>query len=91
MDQAVVVFVSQFVFVMLKGTQQINVVRGRVLASAVVSFVLGVCGLLTLDILTTSFVHGAHWTVFAAFLVSGPAGIVAAIKGESLWKGNSTS
>lgn len=79
MGEAVVVFVSQFVFVMLKGTQQINVVKGRTMAAMGVSFALGVCGLSTLGIVTAAVNRGGNWYVYAAFLAGGPVGIAAAI------------
>ena len=79
MAEAVVVFLSQFVFVMLKGPPQINVVKGRTVAAMGVSFALGVCGLSTLGIVTTAINRGGNWCVYAAFLVGGPAGISAAM------------
>ena len=75
----VVVFVSQFVFVLLRGMQQINVVAGRKKMAAATSLGLGVTGLAVLDILTNSFVKESHWSVYVSYLVSGVAGILAAM------------
>jgi|TARA_R110000824_G_scaffold120382_1_gene275599 hypothetical protein len=71
----VVVFVAQFTFIALKGLQQINVVAGRFWRAGMVSFWLGVSGLVTLDILANSLVNGAHWTVYISYLASGVFGI----------------
>ena len=90
MEEAVIVFVSQFVFIMLKGRQQMHVVKGRTMAAAAVSFALGVCGLATLGVLTNALTRGASWLVYAAFLAGGPVGIVTAI-GMEKWKRNFTS
>jgi len=75
----VIVFVAQFMFIALKGLQQINVVAGRFAIASVVSFWLGVTGLITLDILANSLVNGAHWAVYVSYLTSGVAGIQTAM------------
>jgi uncharacterized membrane protein YuzA (DUF378 family) len=74
-----IVFVAQFMFIMLKGLQQINVVAGRVAVAGWVSLGLGITGLITLDILANSLVNGAHWSVYASYLLSGVLGIWAAM------------
>lgn len=74
-----IVFVAQFTFIMLKGMQQINVVAGRFALSGLVSFGLGVTGLVTFDILANSVVRGAHWSVYISYLCSGVLGIWAAM------------
>jgi hypothetical protein len=75
----VLVFVAQFMFIALKGMQQINVVAGRMAAAGWASLGLGVTGLITLDILANSLVNGAHWTVYVSYLASGVFGIWAAM------------
>lgn len=72
---AVLVFLAQFTFIALKGLQQINVVAGRFWRAGMVSFWLGVTGLVTLDILANSLVNGTHWMVYASYLSSGVFGI----------------
>lgn len=77
--ETTIVFVAQFFFIFLKGLQQINVIKERYMVSILVSFGLGVCGLLTMGIIAKAVTVGSHWSVYVGFLVGGPAGITAAI------------
>jgi ABC-type phosphate transport system permease subunit len=77
--EAVLVFVAQYFFILFKGLQQINVIKERYAVSMLVSFGLGVCGLLTMGIVAKAVVMGSHWTVYVGFLAGGPVGIVSAI------------
>ena len=77
--EAVVVFIAQYFFIMFKGLQQINVIKERYMLSMLISFGLGVCGLLTMGIVAKAVVVGSHWTVYVGFLAGGPMGIVSAI------------
>lgn len=77
--QCLTVFISQYLFILLKGMQQINVVEGRYKQSIAISLGLGICGLLTLGIITTAIVSGGSWLVYASYLAAGPSGIVTAI------------
>ena len=76
---ALIVFASQFTFIALKGSQQINVVAGRFWAAGAISRGLGVTGLVTLDIIANAMIHGSHWSVYASYLASGVCGIWAAM------------
>jgi uncharacterized membrane protein YuzA (DUF378 family) len=76
---ALIVFASQFTFIALKGSQQINVVAGRFWAAGAISLGLGVSGLVTLDIIANAMIHGSHWSVYASYLASGVCGIWAAM------------
>ena len=75
----VLVFVSHFIFIALKGSQQINVVAGRFWTAGAVSLGQGVTGLVTLDIIANAMIHGSHWSVYASYLASGVCGIWAAM------------
>ena len=77
------VFVAQAFFIFLKGLQQINVVAGRRVPAALVSFALGVTGLITLDILANGLVKGTHWLVYVSYLLAGVVGIIMAMYLES--------
>ena len=85
-----IVFIAQFFFIMLKGLQQINVINERYLISMLVSFGLGLCGLLTMGIVAKAVIIGSHWSVYAGFLAGGPAGIASAIWIERRIKAHST-
>ena len=75
----VLVFVSHFIFIALKGSQQINVVAGRFWAAGAGSRGRGVAGLGALDIIANAMIHGSHWSVYASYLASGVCGIWAAM------------
>ena len=77
--EAVVVFIAQYFFIMFKGLQQINVIKERYVLSILISFGLGVCGLLTMGIVAKAVVVGSHWATYVGFLAGGPMGIVSAI------------
>jgi len=75
----IVVFIAQYLFILLKGLQQINVIKERYRMSSLISLGLGVCGLLTMGIIAKSVVVGGHWSIYVGYLVAGPAGIASAI------------
>jgi hypothetical protein len=77
--EAIVVYAAQFFFIFLKGLQQINVVKQRYVASVLISFCLGVAGLLTIGIIAKAVTQGSHWLTYAGFLIGGPMGIISAI------------
>jgi len=76
---ALIVFVAQFIFIALKGVQQITVVAGRFWVAGITSLGLGVSGLVTLDILANALVKGAHWFVLVCYLAGGVLGILSAM------------
>lgn len=79
MKQALIVFVAQFLYIMLLGAQQLNVVSMNYPGAMAVSLCLGVLGFsLTAAIAS---VKGATWRspVWWAFVAAGPLGIITAM------------
>lgn len=76
---AVLVFIAQYVYILLMGLQSLNVNQRRYTAAAVCSFLLG-----TLGFFVTAIVGDARGLTFTTlwwgFVLAGPAGIVTAMK-----------
>ena len=79
MKQALMVFVAQFFYILLLGSQQINVIAKDYPGAAFVSLLLGVLGFQLTA--TIAAVRGATWRspVWWAFVIAGPLGIVVAM------------
>jgi hypothetical protein len=78
MKEAALVFLAQYVYVLLLGLQSLNVNQRRFGMAAATSFLLGILGFLT-----TSIVGAAKGMELSllwwGFVVSGPVGIVSAM------------
>lgn len=75
MNPWLAIFVCQFVFILLLGTQQANVHGGYKWRAAVTSLGLGLCQLVTMW-----FIPRATTPLeFGAFLLAGPVGIFTAM------------
>lgn len=79
MRDALLIFAVQYVYVLLLGLQSLNVNQKRYVSAAVVSFLLGIGGFFI-----TSVIGSAREMTFTAlwwgFCLSGPAGIVTAMR-----------
>ena len=83
---AFIVFVAQFVYVLLLGLQSLNVNGGHRTAAAATSLTLGVFGFyLTGSIAAAKGDIGG--VVWWAFILSGPCGIVTSMALFSKWRG----
>ncbi len=71
-----IIFVSQFCLVMLLGLQSMNVQGGHKLAAAITSFLLGVSGYVVTGMSAQAYKDGFLSTIFLAFVIAGPCGIV---------------
>lgn len=78
MKEAALVFVAQYVYILLLGLQSLNVQQRRFVGAAITSTLLGIGGFFV-----TSIVGSAKGMTFTAlwwgFVVSGPAGITTAM------------
>lgn len=79
MRRAVLVFAAQFVFIMLLGLQQLNVVQRDYLGASAVSFALGVLGFSLTSAIAQSKGAGPRNLVWWAYVTAGPLGICFAI------------
>lgn len=71
----VIIFVSQFFWVLLLGFQQTNVHQGRKLRAFVTSFALGLCQLAMIWFIP----RASRLCEFSAFLLAGPLAITLAM------------
>jgi len=70
------IFLAQFIMIMLLGLQSINVNRGDKVMAAITSFLLGICGFYVTGSVAKAYVDGIMSSVFVAYLIAGPLGIV---------------
>jgi hypothetical protein len=78
MTEAAVVFVAQYLMVLLLGLQSLNVRDRHYVLAGITSFMLGVCGFYV-----TSIVGAAKGQVLTilwwSFVIAGPCGIITAM------------
>ena len=79
MTEALTIWLAQYAMICLLGLQSINVNRGRYMASALTSLLLGFCGYFVTGIIASVYQSGEFGLVFWAFITAGPCGIVTSI------------
>lgn len=75
----VLVFLSQFVYVMLLGLQSRNVRDGQTFAACVTSTFLGFLGVFLMGSIARVMVDGGSYWIIFAYVAAGPCGIATAI------------
>lgn len=84
---AVLVFVCQLIYIALLGLQSKNVQHSNYFGAAVVSTMLGISGLTISTIIARTAIAEGGWSVWIAYVVSGPIGIMAAIRFDAWRRG----
>lgn len=78
MHDAILVFLAQYVYILLLGLQSLNVNQRRYWAAGTVSALLGVLGFFLTSVIGDA--RNLQWTLlWWGFVASGPAGICTAI------------
>lgn len=80
MIDAILIFVSQFSFILLLGLQSINVNSKHVVAAGLTSLTLGVVGFHVTGTIATAFKDGMFTLLWWSYILAGPLGIMASIK-----------
>lgn len=74
------VFSSQFAMIFLLGIQQMNVTGRHFVAAFITSLLLGICGYYLTSVIAQINIEGVLSSVWWSFIMSGPLGIITAMK-----------
>lgn len=79
MTAVFVIFLIQFIYVLLLGLQSRIVNWGGKQMAMLVSACLGTFGLLANEAIATNVIHGADWRFRCAYILAGPLAIASAM------------
>ena len=75
LEQALTVFVCQYIMIGLLGLQSLNVRDGQKVHAAFTSLLLGIVGFQITGIISSVYSQGMLSLVFVSFVLAGPLGI----------------